>query len=240
MIDETIRSGSFPSTSELSRKAEVTRRTIERDIEYLRDIYQAPIEYDHQKRGYYYSQPNFFIKSVVLTEGEFFSIALFERLLEQYRNIPIETALRKVFDKIVKSLPEEITVDSAFLNEKITVIPGHQGEIDPNVFEKIFTALKTRRTLTFEYRPLQKTTYMARTVDPYNAICQKANWYFIGYCHDKKELRTFSFSRTKNVKVTKKHFQIPADFKPEKHFDKGDGGIWIGSNAVHGGIADSQ
>ena len=220
MIDEAIRSGFFPSIGKLAAKAEVTRRTIERDIEYLRDMYQAPIEYDSVKRGYFYSEPNFFIKSVMLTEGELFSIAIFDRLLEQYRNTPIEVALRRIFEKIVKSMPENITVDSGLLLPQISVITDHQGYIDPNVFEEIFTALKTRRTITFEYRPLQKTTYMKRTVNPYHAICQRGNWYFIGYCHDKKEPRMFSFSRVRNTVLTKNQYSIPKDFSSQEYFDK--------------------
>ena len=220
MIDEAIRSGYFPSVEKLAKKNEVTKRTIERDIEYLRNMYQAPIEYDWEKKGYYYSEPNFFIKSVMLTEGELFSIALFDRLLEQYQNTPIETALRRIFAKIVKSMPERVTVNTGLLGPQISVISDHQGYIDQKVFEKIFTALKTKRTITFEYRPLQKTTYMERTVNPYHAICQRGNWYFIGYCHDKKEPRMFSFSRVQNAVLTKQHFNIPKDFKSEEFFDK--------------------
>jgi predicted DNA-binding transcriptional regulator YafY len=220
MIDEVIRTMPYPCAEDLAKKAEVTKRTIERDIEYLRDTYQAPIEYDREKRGYYYSEPNFFIKSVILTEGELFSIALFDRLLEQYRNTPIEPALRRIFKKIVQSMPEKITVDSGLLGPEISVISDHHGSIDPKVFEAIFSGLKTKHTLTFEYRPLQKTTFMERTVDPYHAVCQRANWYFIGYCHDKKEPRMFSFSRVKNISITKSRFGIPKGFKPEKYFDK--------------------
>jgi predicted DNA-binding transcriptional regulator YafY len=106
MIDEEIRSGAYPSVDKLAHRSEVTNRTIERDIEYLRDMYQAPIEYDRQKHGYYYSESNFFIKSGILTEGELFSIALFDRLLEQYRNTLIETAFRLIFKKIVQSMSE--------------------------------------------------------------------------------------------------------------------------------------
>jgi len=223
MIDDAIRSGSYPSVAKLARKAEVNERTIERDIEYLRDMYEAPIEYDRLKRGYYYSEPNFFIKSVILTEGELLFIALFDRLLEQYRNTPLETALRRIFEKIVRSLPDNVTVNPGVFSSQVSIISDHQGQIDAKVFEGIFTALKTKRTLTFEYRPLQKTTYMTRTVDPYHAICQRANWYFIGYCHDKKEPRMFSFSRVKNLALTKKHFNIPQDFKADEHFDKAMG-----------------
>jgi predicted DNA-binding transcriptional regulator YafY len=225
MIDEAIRFGTYPSIAKLAEKAEVNGRSIERDIEYLRDIYQSPVEYDRQKRGYYYTEPNFFIKSIMLTEGELFSIALFDRLLEQYRNTPppLEAALRQIFSKIVRSMPENITVDTAVLSPQVSIIPEHQGQIDAGAFECVFTALKTRRTITFDYRPLQKTTYMKRTADPYHAICQRGNWYFIGYCYDKASPRMFSFSRIKNAAVTGKRFVPPADFKADEYFDKAMG-----------------
>ena len=57
-------------------------------------------------------------------------------------------------------------------------------------------------------------------IEKFCAICQRANWYFIGYCHDKKEPRMFPFSRVRNVKLTKLHFRIPDDFKSEAYFDK--------------------
>jgi predicted DNA-binding transcriptional regulator YafY len=229
MLDEAIRSGSFPSIANLARKAEVNERTIERDIEYLRDIYQAPIKYDRQKRGYYYSELNFFIKSIILTEGELFSIALFDRLLEQYRNTPLEAALRQIFGKIVRSMPDNVMVDTSALSSQIiSVISEHQGQIDPEVFECIFSGLKTSQTVTLEYRPLQKTTYMHRTVDPYHAICQHGNWYFIGHCHDKNEPRMFSFSRIRNAALSGEHFNIPADFNAEMYFDK-QMGVWASS-----------
>ena len=223
LIDEAIRSGSYPSVAKLAKKTEVNKRTIERDIEYLRDMYEAPIEYDREKKGYYYTEPNFFIKSVILTEGELFSVALFDRLLEQYRNTPLETTIRHIFKKIVSSFPENISINPNVLTSQISFISDHQGKIDADVFEKIFTALKTKRTINFDYRPLQKTTNAKRTADPYHAICQRGNWYFIAYCHDKKEPRMFSFSRVKNTSLTKKHFEIPSGFKPNEFFDKSMG-----------------
>jgi predicted DNA-binding transcriptional regulator YafY len=121
-IDELIRSGSYPNAASLAEKTEVTSRTILRDIEYLRLFYQAPIAYDARRRGYYYTEDNFFIKSVLLTEGELFSLALFDPLLDQYRNTPLEGNLRNIFKKIVSSLPNKITVDSYFLSNRVSFI----------------------------------------------------------------------------------------------------------------------
>ena len=55
-IDEEIRSGKFPNATSLSKKIEVSSRTIQRDIEYMRDMYNAPIEFDAYKNGYYYTE----------------------------------------------------------------------------------------------------------------------------------------------------------------------------------------
>ena len=225
-IDEEIRSGKFPNATSLSKKIEVSSRTIQRDIEYMRDMYKAPIEFDAYKNGYYYTEENFYIKSVPLSEGELFSVALFDQLLEQYRNTPLENDLRSVFKKIEMSLPNKITLDSSFLQNQTTFIPDQMGTINPENFSKIFSALKNRHVLDFEYRPLQKTTWMTRRINPLHAVCQKGNWYVMGFCHDKKDIRVFNFSRIQNVTESKEEFDIPEDFNPDKYFDK-EIGIWL-------------
>lgn len=225
-IDEEIRSGKFPNATSLSKKIEVSSRTIQRDIEYMRDMYNAPIEFDAYKNGYYYTEENFYIKSVPLSEGELFSVALFDQLLEQYRNTPLENDLRSVFKKIEMSLPNKITLDSSFLQNQTTFIPDKMGTINPENFSKIFSALKNRHVLDFEYRPLQKTTWMTRRINPLHAVCQKGNWYVMGFCHDKKDIRVFNFSRMQNVTESKEEFDIPEDFNPDKYFDK-EIGIWL-------------
>lgn len=55
-IHSKIKSGSYPNTRQLANNLEASVPTINRDIEYLRDSRGAPIEYDHQKRGYYYTE----------------------------------------------------------------------------------------------------------------------------------------------------------------------------------------
>jgi predicted DNA-binding transcriptional regulator YafY len=232
VIDEAIRAGNYPNTDKLAAIAEVNSRTIQRDIEYMRDMFNAPIEYSPSRRGYFYSKPNYYLKSVPLTEGELFSIAIFDRMLEEYRNTPLEDSLRKIFLKIVRSLPENVKADTGFLAAQMTFIPGHAGTINEKAFTTVFTALRTRHTVSFDYRPLQKSSYMRRTVDPYHAICQKGNWYIIGHCHDKREPRLFSLSRIKNATLTKQSFRIPADFKPDVYFDK-EMGVWASSRTPY-------
>ena len=48
----------------------------------------------------------------------------------------------------------------------------------------------------------------------------------MGFCHDKKDIRVFNFSRMQNVTESQEEFDIPEDFNPDKYFDK-EIGIWL-------------
>ena len=211
-IAESIEDGSYSS------------RTIQRDIEYMRDTLNAPIESD--SRGYHYTEKNFFIKSIPLTEGEALSVSILNPLLEQYRNTPLENQLRSVFQKITNCLPDRITVETSFLNPRITFIPDRIENINPELFTTIFDAIKKGFSISFYYRPLQKPSFMERTIDPYHAVCQRGNWYVIGKCHDKGDVRIFSFGRMKNAVMTTEKFSIPKDFKTSDYFDS-EMGVWL-------------
>ena len=232
-IDEELRAGNHVNATTLAEKiGGVSTRTIQRDIEYMRLMHNAPIVYDQHTKTYYYSEPNFFIKSIQLTEGELFSVALFDQLLEQYRNTPLEVNLKNTFRKIVDSLPAEVTVDSSFLDSNTTFIPDQTATMEESVFTTVFQTLKKKTTLEFDYRPLQKTSFMTRQLDPYHAVCQKGNWYIIGFCHDKKDVRVFNFSRMKNVVDTNQKFEVPDDFTPDKYFDK-EIGVWLSATTKY-------
>lgn len=226
-IDELLQSGRWYTAKEIAKSIEdgsYSSRTIQRDIEYMRDTLNAPIESD--SRGYHYTEKNFFIKSIPLTEGEALSVAILNPLLEQYRNTPLENQLRSVFQKITNCLPNHITVDTSFLNPRITFIPDRIENIKPELFTTIFDAIKKGVSISFDYRPLQKPSFMERTIDPYHAVCQRGNWYVIGKCHDKEDVRIFSFGRMKNAVMTSKKFSIPKDFKTSDYFDS-EMGVWL-------------
>jgi predicted DNA-binding transcriptional regulator YafY len=63
MIDSLIGEGKYPNTGKLTSELEVTTRTIQRDIEYMRDMFGLSIEYNQTSRGFYCSEPNFSLKA---------------------------------------------------------------------------------------------------------------------------------------------------------------------------------
>ena len=44
------------------------------------------------------------------------------------------------------------------------------------------------------------------------------DWYLVAYCHQRKEIRVFSPSRIRKIKLTSERFTRPADFDAREYF----------------------
>ena len=220
-IDKDIRNGDYPNANKLNKEHgwNLSRSTFGRYINILRDDYGAPVEFDYQKNGYYYTDNTFFIQQVMLKEGELLTLSTILPLLEQYKNTPLEKSYRGLMEKLIQMLPETITVDSAFINNEVHFISDPITILEPGVFENVLKATKTHFTLQLEYKTAQNTDYEERRFDPYHMICQKGSWYVLGYSHSSQAIRLWAMPRIRNCKITKDKFSIPKDFKLEEHID---------------------
>jgi len=110
-IDGKIRQGGFPNASTLGRELEVSPRTIQRDIIFMRDRLNAPVEFDPRRNGYYYREPATPLPFFKITEGELVAMFIAERVLKQYRGTYFEHELERAFAKIVDLLPSPVSID---------------------------------------------------------------------------------------------------------------------------------
>ncbi len=224
-IDEMLRGGAFIKIDDLIFKFGVNRRTIERDFERLRDEMNAPLEYDKARKMYHYTDPTFSIPNVVLTEGELFTIATVMPLMEQYKNTPLENSFRNIMGKIAGLLPDMVSVDSSFLNRDISFISDPLPKIESEVFNSIFKAVRSRRIIEFEYKSVSASAYKKRIFDAYHVLCQKGNWYVLGFDHTADDFRVFALARIRNIVFRNETFSFANGFDLKKHIDL-DFGIW--------------
>lgn len=224
-IDKMIRAGSYPNVPAMQKEFEVSRATIMRDLDFLRNRYNAPLEYDYNKKGYYYTDETFFIQSVMLSESELFSLSVIQPLLTQYKNTPLENSMKNVFSKITEMLPDDVSVNTSFLGNDISFIGDPLPKIDEEIFTNVFSSMRTFHTINFKYRSLKRADYTNHTADVYHVLCHRGNWYMLAFEHQYKEIRTFSLARIKEIEVSKNSFKIPANFDAKKYFDP-TFGVW--------------
>ena len=75
-IHQAIQAGKFPNASLLARELEVSSKSIHRDIEFMRDRLDLPIEYDGGRFGYHYTEEVNGFPTVQMTEGEIFALQI--------------------------------------------------------------------------------------------------------------------------------------------------------------------
>src|SRR5947209_9327326 len=65
-----IQRGRYPTKADLARVVERHPRTVQRDLEALIDRFDAPLEFDRKKNGFYFADPSWHLPPVALKEGE--------------------------------------------------------------------------------------------------------------------------------------------------------------------------
>lgn len=210
-IDRKISEGRFPNCTNLAEEYEVSSKTIQRDLEYMRYELDAPIEYSAKERGYFYKEANFQLPAISIKESDLFSIYLAEEILDQYRDTPLYVRLKSVFEKIEGSLPNAPNTNYTPPQKRFTVFPSPSTTINPKIWDKVFTAVRTQNTIEISYSaPSGKKE--KRKIDPYHTIRYEGDWYVVAQCHKQNDRRTFSLARMTQIKETKTFFTIPQDF----------------------------
>ncbi len=222
-LEKAIQTIAYPDVNRLMKELEVSRRTILRDLDELKIYYNAPIEYDRIRKGYYYTDETFFVKNVLISEGELVALAGILPLLERYDNTPLKDTITKVYDSISQMLPDEVEVQSSLVNN-VQFISDPLPAIDGDVFKKIFEAIKGHKSVSFGYRSISSTEHTPHTLDPYKIYCQKGDWYAVGFCHKHNRYSTYNLSRMKDL-VLLSEFEPDSDYEKKVHIDP-NFGIW--------------
>ncbi len=211
-IDKKIRDRTFPNCATLAEEWEVSAKTIQRDLDYMRTMLDAPMAYDAKMRGYYYTEESFHLPAITLNDSDLFAVFIAEKVLKQYENTPIYPRLQSLFAKIAESLPDKITIDPAQLNDRFSFFSTPHSIISEQVWETVFTALRTSQSAVINHAKPGETDLSARTIDPYHVVSFQGEWYVIAFCHARQDIRTFALSRINNAQLTGHHFNVPEDF----------------------------
>lgn len=103
-FDLKVRGGWFPSRSSFATECGFSERTVARDIEYIRERLQAPLAFNKQRRGYYYSKPwnlpSILMATYTAEEKEDYAVNYLMNMDEETRELVINTVIDLTkFDK---------------------------------------------------------------------------------------------------------------------------------------------
>jgi predicted DNA-binding transcriptional regulator YafY len=196
----------------LATEFEVSRRTIKRDVEYMKEQMSLPIAYDSKRCGYYYTAPVEKLPHVEVTQREMFSLLFAFKAATQMQATPFQQPLTRAVQKLTAEHGEH-EYALADLDRLISFRPFAPEDTKPATLD-LLAAADSRTAVEFTYRKVGGNEAMRRRVHPYHVTCIDSQWYLLAFDTRRKALRTFVVSRVRDARTVDENFIRPADFKP--------------------------
>jgi predicted DNA-binding transcriptional regulator YafY len=221
----------------VSRKAflealEVSPATFKRDLDYLRDRFKAPIEWDAETRGYRLdpNAPRFELPGLWFSPAETYALLTMQHLLETLQPglltphvKPLLERLRAVLDKGDHSAAE--------VERRIHVLQQAARKSKLEHFEVIAAGVLGRRRLSIRHYNRQRDEESERTISPQHLVHYRGNWYVDAWCHKTEGVRSFALDAIRSaVLLDQKAKEVPK-MDLDEHFQSGYG-IFAGKNVL--------
>ncbi|HEU6449429.1 MAG TPA: WYL domain-containing protein [Verrucomicrobiae bacterium] len=226
-IHQAIQSGKFPNANSLAAEIEVSPKTIQRDMEFMRDRMNLPLKFDPVRHGYFYDGEVSAFPTMQITEGELFALVVAEKALQQYRGTMFEKPLLSALKKMEQSLPDTISLNLDEIGHAISFRTRAEPVLNLEILDALAKAVSGRKQLELQYRKAGAKKAEPRIVDPYHLANINGEWFLFAHDHARKDIRTFVPPRIQSLKQTGKIFPRPEKFSLEKRLR--------GSFGVHSG-----
>jgi predicted DNA-binding transcriptional regulator YafY len=222
-IDHEIRADRYPNATTIAEHFEVSTKTAQRSLDFMRDRLRLPLEYSAERRGWYYNEPVYGLTAVELTEGELIGVLLAEKLARQYRGTAIGKHIEGAFAKVLSAVTDIISVDLNALAEAHSFEAAATTEPHFDTIRELGRAIRKHLRIEMTYFTAGRGEITRRQADPLHLRNSDGEWYLIAWDHLRQAPRDFLVSRIRELIVTEQHFDWPAGFVLDEYLNSGFG-----------------
>lgn len=200
---------------------EISKATFKRDLEYLRSRMNANIVYDRMDGGYKFESTSTAGEKIELpglwfSEEEATALVITQSLLAGLDQGGLLGPHLEPLQNIIDGILGRSETTTKELRKRLKVFGMSARKSSVEHFEAIGSALLKRNRLNIEYYAKGRNETTSRDVSPQRLIYYRDNWYLDGYCHLRKELRSFSMDGIQKAIILNQK----ADEVSEKNLDE--------------------
>ena len=214
-VDREIREGRFPSCATIARKWEVSAKTIQRDVDYLKYDMKAPIEYDKARHGLYYGDKTWFLPAVLLNEGDILALLIGSQALAMYKGTPVAGELKSIYSRLAQLLPEKISVAPELIFNRFSFHGDPARPISADIWKTLIRAVVNQRVTRIEYASPRSSQPKEHTIHPLHLANIEGDWYILAFETKWEDIAQFAVSRIKLAELTQATFVPPSTFDVE-------------------------
>ena len=195
-IEALIRHRGHVSFQALIEELEVSRATLKRDLEYLRDRLGAPIEYDRFLNGYRFAEGTLDqrheLPGLWFNERELYSLLMANQLLNELDSEgAISRHLKPLLERIHQMLGTTEVQAQALLARVRIISPGKRP-VTSEYFELAAQALLERKRIQMRYLSRGRGEMTERAISPQRLMHYRNTWYLDAWCHTRERMLRFA------------------------------------------------
>lgn len=224
-IVDAVNGGGYPNCRSLAERLEVTQKTVQRDVNFIRDQLGLPLEYNKTMHGYEFTGD---VSNFPVFEAQVEDLAalfLARHAMKSVQGTKLAEALKPAFERLTRQLDGKVNMNWSSVDQVFTVKETGVVDADLTLFGKLAEAVLNQREVSFTYRKLGDKESIKRRLQPYHVGEIDGGWYVVGHDVMRDGLRTFAIQRIKGLSVLKTTFERPEDFQIGEHLG-GSIGVW--------------
>ena len=197
-IEKLLRQHQTVSFCAMQAALEVSRATLKRDLDYLRNRLNAPIEWSRAAGGYRFTAAADPASAAHELPGLWFSSTEIHALLTMQHLLSNLDAggllthhVAPLMSRLNALLGGEDT-EAAQVRRRVRIIGLAQRSVQPQHFQCVGTALVQRKRLALTYAARGTGEATEREVSPLRLVHYRDNWYLDAWCHLRRGLRNFA------------------------------------------------
>ncbi len=226
-IYNLLHSRGVVSTDTFLSELEISLATFKRDLAYMKNTLNAPIEWDSYERGYKFAKqgvgPKFELPGMWFSQEETTALVTMQHLLSSLdQGGLIGPHIAPLMTRIDAILGSGET-SSNELRKRIKLISLGSRRGSSQFFADIGNALLKRERIEILFYTKDRDQEETRVISPQRLIHYRENWYLDAYCHKRQALRSFSLDGIRSVVMTNEKCKDVLDSDMNEHFTKSYG-----------------
>lgn len=213
-----LQGGKGYNTSGLTVACGVSRRTVFRDLEVLREA-GVPLWYDAEQQLYFLSARNF-LPPTNFTAEEALALMLLCSELGGRSRLPFLAPARSAALKLESCLPHRLREHLRGVTHavEIRMEPNNRLADSESVYRQLLGAIAARRTVRIGYRSFVDREQIVTRLNPYRLLFSRRSWYCIGRSSLHRGVRTFNIGRITSLSPLAGTFRVPHGFSLDRYF----------------------
>jgi proteasome accessory factor B len=225
-IHHEIKEGRRPNTSSLSRKLAVSSKTVQRDIDYLRDELEAPIEFDRESNGYRYSRPDYVLPFLPVDGDDLFAIGVAAQVFALFGGTPVARDLKACYERLARLMPPAVRLRPEIVMEKLALRAPFR-QIREEIWQAVSEAMQRGVALSIRYHRPGGPSEDSRFVHPYALVLSGRDWIMLAEDQSDGVVKSFYVARIMEATLTERRYVIPRGFDPNAFF-RDTFGLFVG------------